>query len=162
MIGWSTVFRMLRPVGSNRGPMAWINGFWDGSPGHCLVRDGHRCLYGALAEKASVGRPVFAAHGGWQSGTAEREGEAPSGHAADPRTLLEEGSHGQAPRGEISHGFLGALLWPHAAHVQGRDLQRLTWQLRVCQIVLHQPTQTLVNLLQIHLFVLVITKKQGD
>lgn len=142
--------------------MAWINGFWDGSPGHCLVRDGHRCLYGALAEKASVGRPVFAAHGAWQSGTAEREGKAPSGHATDPRTLLEEGSHGQAPRGEISHGFLGALLWPHAAHVQGRDLQRLTWQLLVRQIVLHQPTQTLVNLLQIHLFVLGMTKKGGD
>lgn len=142
--------------------MAWINGFWDGSPGHCLVRDGHRCLYGALAEKASVGRPVFAAHGGRKSGTAEREGEAPSGHAADPRTLLEERSHGQAPTGEISHGFLGALLWTHAAHVQGRDLQRLTWELLVRQIVLHQPTQTLVNLLQIHLFVLGMTKKQGD
>lgn len=42
----------------------------------------------------------------------------------------------------------------HAANVQGRDLDRLTRQLLVGQVVVQQAVQTVVDLLQVHLFVL--------
>ncbi len=55
---------------------------------------------------------------------------------------------------------LQGLAGLHAANVQGRDLDRLAWQLLVGQILVQEAVQTLVDLFQVHLFVLEIDGKK--
>lgn len=49
---------------------------------------------------------------------------------------------------------LQGLAGLHAANVQGRDLDGLAWQLLVGQVFVQEAVQTLVDLFQVHLFVL--------
>lgn len=51
-----------------------------------------------------------------------------------------------------SRQSLQGLTGLHA--VQGRDLNGLAWQLLVGQVLIQEAVQSVVNLLQIHLFVL--------
>lgn len=146
--------------------MAGLAGFRDGPPWHWLVGHWHGCLDGALPEEPPVGRPVFAADRG-HGGTAEGQRQGPAGSRAQCPScsvpLLEEGGHREprqppvrrvVPRRQGLQGMAGL----HAANVQGRDLDRLTWQLLVGQVVVQQAVQTVVDLLQVHLFVL----KRGE
>lgn len=74
-------------------------------------------------------------------------------------TFLQEGGHReprQPPVGWVVSGrqSLQGLAGLHAVHVQARDLNGLTWQLLVGQVLVQETVQTLVDLLQVHLFVL--------
>lgn len=74
-------------------------------------------------------------------------------------TLLEEGAHREwwrPPMGWVVpyRQDLQGLAGLHAANVQSRDLDRLAWQLLVGQVFVQEAVQTLVDLLQVHLFVL--------
>lgn len=74
-------------------------------------------------------------------------------------TFLQEGGHReprQPPVGRVVSGrqSLQGLAGLHAANVQGRDLDGLTRQLLVGQVVVQETVQSLVDLLQVHLFVL--------
>ena len=143
-------------------PVAGLIGFWDGSSWHWLVGHWHGCLDWAQPEEPPIGRPVFAADRG-HGGTAEGQGQGPASGCAQcpshPTTLLEEGGHRetwQAPMGWVVPGRQGlqGLAGMHAANVQGRDLDRLAWQLLVGQVFVQEAAQTMVDLLQVHLFVL--------
>ena len=126
-----------------------------------MVGQWHGGLEGALTEEPPVGGSVFAANRG-HGGTAEGQGEGPATGRAEspscPTTLLEEGGHrerrppvaGVVPHRQAFQGLAGL----DVADVQGRDLDRLAWQLLVSQVLVQQAVQTLVDLLQIHLFVL--------
>lgn len=142
--------------------MAGLTGFWDASSWHWLVGHWHGCLDWALPEKPPIGCPVFAADRG-HGGTAERQGQGPASSCtqcpSSPVSLLEEGGDRepwQAPMGWVvsSRQGLQGMTGLDAANVQGRDLDRLTWQLLVGQVLIQEAVQTLVNLFQIHLFVL--------
>lgn len=150
-------------------PVAGLTGFWDGSSWHWLVGHWHGCLDWALPEEPPIGCPVFAADRG-HGGTAEGQGQGPArGHAqcpSCPMTLLEEGAHREprrppmgwvVPRRQDLQGLAGL----HAANVQGRDLDRLAWQLLVGQVLVQEAVQTLVDLFQVHLFVLEMDGKKS-
>lgn len=150
--------------------MAGLTGFWDGSSWHWLVGHWHGCLDWALPEEPPIGRPVFAADRG-HGGTAEGQGQGsasgcPQCPSCPMMTLLEEGGHREprwppigwvVPSGQGLQGLAGL----HAANVQGRDLDRLAWQLLVGQVLVQQAVQTMVDLFQVHLFVLKIDGKKG-
>lgn len=143
-------------------PVAGLSDFSDGSSWHWLVGHWHGWLDWALPEEPSVGCPVFAADRGHGS-TAERKGQVPaSGRtqcSPSPMSLLEKRGHRepwQPPVGWVlsSRQCLQGLTGLYAANVQGRDLDRLTWQLLVGQVLVQEAVQTLVDLFQVHLFVL--------
>lgn len=74
-------------------------------------------------------------------------------------TFLQEGGDREArqpPVGRVvpSGQGLQGLAGLHAVHVQARDLHGLSWQLLVGQVLVQEAVQTLVDLLQVHLFVL--------
>lgn len=74
-------------------------------------------------------------------------------------TFLQEGGDREArqpPVGRVVPGGQGlqGLAGLHAVHVQARDLHGLSWQLLVGQVLVQEAVQTLVDLLQVHLFVL--------
>ena len=149
-------------------PVAWLTSFWDGSSWHWLVGHWHGCLNRALAEQSSIGCPVFAADRG-HGGTAEGQRQVPASGSTEcpscPMTLLEEGGHREPWQPPVSwivssgQGLQG-LTRLHTAHVQGRDLDRLAWQLLVSQVFVHEAVQTMVYLFQVHLFVLKIERSQ--
>lgn len=142
--------------------MAGLAGFGDGSSWHWLVGHGQGGLDWALAEQPPVGGPVFAADGG-HGGAAEGQGQVPASAYAhcpsSPVTLLQEGGDReprQPPVGRVVPGGQGlqGLAGLHAVHVQGGDLDGLTRQLLVGQVLVQETVQTLVDLLQVHLLVL--------
>lgn len=144
-------------------PVAGLAAFGEGSSWQRWVGHGHGALDWALAEQPSVGGPVFAADGG-HGGAAEGQGQVPASAGAHcpygPVTFLQEGGdrepRRQPPVGRVVPGrqSLQGLAGLHAVHVQGRDLHRLTRQLLVDQVLVQETVQTLVDLLQVHLFVL--------
>jgi len=149
--------------------VAGLTGFWDGSSWHRLVGHWHGCLAWALPEEPPVGRPVFAADRG-HGGTAEGQGQGPASGRAQcpscPTTLLEEGGHREPRRPPMSwvvprRQGLEGVAGLHAANVQGRDLDRLAGQLFVGQVLVQEAVQTMVDLFQVHLFVLQMDGKKG-
>lgn len=150
--------------------MAGLAGLGDGSSRHWLVGHGHGSLDGALAEQPPVGSPVFAADGG-HGGAAEGQGQVPAASRAHcppgPVTFLQEGGDReprQPPVGRVVPGrqSLQGLAGLHAAKVQARDLDGLAWQLLVGQVLVQEAVQTLVDLLQVHLFVLRDQRSHGE
>lgn len=149
--------------------MAGLTGFWDWSSWHRLVGHWHGCFDWALPEEPPIGCPVFAADRG-HGGTAEGQGQGPARACAEcpscPVALLEEGGHREPRRPPVSvvvpggQGLQG-LAGLHAANVQGRDLDGLSRQLFVGQVLVQEAVHTVVDLFQVHLFVLKTDGKKG-
>lgn len=81
-------------------------------------------------------------------------------------SFLQEGGDReprQPPVGRVVSGrqSLQGLAGLHAVNVQGRDLHGLAWQLLVGQVLVQETVQTLVDLLQVHLFVLQDERSQS-
>lgn len=79
--------------------------------------------------------------------------------------LLEESGHGEWWWPPVcwvvpNRQGLQRLAGLHPANVQCRDLNRLAWQLLVSQVLIQEAVQTLVDLFQIHLFVLKMNGKE--